>query len=138
MLSGICHEPTLERSRAPFCRSSEGRVVRGFVRGSLVWSIMGCFQYKESRKKGERMLMHDPMMHHSTTNIFHLIFAWSKARIRESELTYWDHHWPPWPLQWAVHTQSQHCLFLPLQPQSDGRARNPYKTSIKSNKDFHL
>lgn len=48
-----CNEPTLDRSRALSCRSSEGSVVRGFVRGSLVWSIMGCFQYKESRKEKE-------------------------------------------------------------------------------------
>lgn len=38
-----CNEFILDRFRVFFCRFFEGSVVRGFVRGFLVWSIMGCF-----------------------------------------------------------------------------------------------
>lgn len=79
----FCNELTLDRSRALSCRSSEGSVVRGFVRGSLVWSIMGCFQYKESRKeKKEEYLKNMPNLLTTQPKIFQLIFAWSKAWIR--------------------------------------------------------
>lgn len=78
----FCNELTLDRSRALSCRSSEGSVVRGFVRGSLVWSIMGCFQYKESRKENkEEYLENMPNLLTTQPKIFQLIFAWSKARI---------------------------------------------------------
>lgn len=79
----FCNELTLDRSRALSCRSSEGSVVRGFVRGSLVWSIMGCFQYKESRKeKKEEYLENMPNLLTTQPKIFQLIFVWSKAWIR--------------------------------------------------------
>lgn len=78
-----CNELTLDRSRALSCRSSEGSVVRGFVRGSLVWSIMGCFQYKESRKeKKEEYLENMPNLLTTQPKIFQLIFVWSKAWVR--------------------------------------------------------
>lgn len=38
-----CNEFIFDRFRVFFCRFFEGSVVRGFVRGFLVWSIMGCF-----------------------------------------------------------------------------------------------